>query len=63
MKVVVPDGATGVVGWVPTTNIAASVPLIATRGVPLRSRFDVPRLSTVKVIAALELPTTTLPNE
>ena len=37
--------------------------LIATLGVPLKFRFEVPRLSTVKVIAALELPGRKLPNE
>ena len=40
----------------PTTNIAASVPLIATFGVPVRFRSEVPRFSTVKVIAPLEPP-------
>ena len=63
VNVVLPAGATGVVGCVPTVNIAASVPLIATFGVPVRFRFEVPRFSTVKVIAPLEPPTRTLPNE
>jgi hypothetical protein len=44
VKVVVPTkGKTGETGWAVTLNIAASVPLIATFGVPLRFRFDVPR--------------------
>ena len=63
VKVLVPAGVTGVAGCVPTTNIAASVPPIATLGVPVRLRFEVPRFSTVKVIAPLLLPTRRLPNE
>jgi hypothetical protein len=62
VKVAVPAGAIGELGWLLTTNIAASVPLTATFGVPLRFRFDVPRFSTVKVIAVEEAPTSMLPN-
>ena len=62
VKVAVPAGVTGEPGCAPTTNIAASVPLIATLGVPPRFRFEVPRFSTVKVIAVEEAPTRMLPN-
>ena len=61
VNVVVPAGATGEVGCVPNVNIAAPEPLIATFGVPVRLRFEVPRLSTVKVMALLALPTRMLP--
>ena len=63
VNVLLPAAAIGEAGCVPTVNIAASVPLIATFGVPVRLRLEVPRFWIVKVIAPLVPPTRTLPNE
>ncbi|CAD0000488.1 hypothetical protein FLAT13_00049 [Flavobacterium salmonis] len=47
--VVPPDIATGDVGWVVTEKSEASVPLMATNGVPVRLSGNAPVFSIVKV--------------
>jgi len=61
VKVVVPEASPAcLVGY--HDEHRRVVPLMATRGVPVKLRFVIPRLSTVKVIAVLELPTRRLPE-
>ena len=52
-----PPGRIGELGCGPILNMALSVPMMSTFGVPVRFREAVPTFWIVKMIAALELPT------
>jgi hypothetical protein len=62
VKLAAPEGATVEVDGALALNIAASDPLMATLGLPVRDRSPVPRFSTVKLTAVLDVPTSTIPN-
>ena len=62
VKLAAPEGATVEVDGALALNIAASDPLMATLGLPVRDRSPVPRFSTVKLTVEPPDPRMTLPN-